>query len=62
MSLTHPPSTQSQIFQVDITFQRESGEKCNLDFHFAMGKHQMNTWVGNLLLQQFGLPIQKWTL
>lgn len=45
------PAVQSQIFQMDINFHRESGENCNLDFHFAMGRDQGNTWLAHLLSQ-----------
>lgn len=59
MNFMNPLDVQSQFFQMDITFQRKSGENCNLEFRFAMGKYQVNTWIAHLLLQQFGLPIQK---
>lgn len=59
MNFMNSPAVQSQIFQMDITFHRESGENCNLDFCFARGRDQGNIWLARLLSQQFGLPIQE---
>lgn len=59
MNFMNSPAVQSRIFQMDNTFHRESGENCNLDFCFARGWDQGNTWLAHLLSQKFGLPIQK---
>lgn len=53
------PVVQSQIFQMDITFHRELGENCNLDFHFAVGRGWGSTWLAHIPSQQFGLPYRK---